>query len=88
MVEGSALSAVAGRLLEEAAEGLAWCKGHAGDRAAVVLLQRLKITIAAIALAIDYQMEGEPAKAAEAIERADWTRRSNATNPFGFSPHW
>jgi len=88
MVEGSALSTVAGRLLEEAAAALVWCKEHAGDREAVVRLQRLKVTIAAIALAIDYQMEGEQGKAVEALERADWTRPSNPGNPFGFSPHW
>ena len=87
MVEGSALSTVASRLLEEAGETLLWCKEHPGERETVVKLQRLKISIAAIALAIDYQMEGEEGKAAEALERADWTRRSNSTNPFGFSSH-
>ena len=87
MVESSAISTVAGRLLEEAGESLRWCKEHSGDRAAVVLLRRLEISIAAIALAFDYQMEGEPGRAAGALERADWTRRSQATNPFGFGSH-
>ena len=87
MVEGSALSTVAGRLLEEAGETLRWCKEHPGDREAVVRLQRLRISIAAIALAMDYQMEGEQGKAVQALERADWTRRSGSTNPFGFGSH-
>jgi ABC-type nitrate/sulfonate/bicarbonate transport system substrate-binding protein len=87
MVEGSPITTVLGKLIDESVEGLRWCKAHPGEREALVRLQRLQISLAAVALALDYEMEGEQTKALQAVEHADWTRRRAGFDPYAFGSH-
>jgi hypothetical protein len=64
-----------GRSLDEAAETLRWCRLHIQDRGVTSRLHELEITLGALALAIDYEMDGNMRKATQALDQADWQIR-------------
>ena len=86
-MEGTPIATVLGKLIDEGVETLRWCKVHTGEAETVVRLRRLQISLAAIALALDAEMDGEGAKALQAVERADWTPRRAPFDPFSFGSH-
>lgn len=65
-----------GKSLEGAIEGLRWCRTHLQDRSVTLKLRELEQTLGALALALDYEMEGETAKVEVAMEHASWRPRS------------
>lgn len=83
MADGTATASQIARLLDEGMETLRWCRQHLGERRATERLRELQITLAALSLALDYEMDGQSAKALQALERADW--RVRARMPF--DPH-
>lgn len=64
--------ATVGRSLDEALKALRWCRAHLDERDVTQRLQELHITLGALALALDYHMEGDGEKMALALEQADW----------------
>ena len=71
MNEERFVSAV-GRSLDDTLRMLRWCREHLQEREVAMRLQELQITLGALALAIDYRMEGDEQKTAQALEQADW----------------
>ena len=63
----------AGRVIDDAMSGVLWCRDHLEGRAAGEKLWRLQISLASLALAIEYEMEGEREKAVNALDHAAWS---------------
>jgi hypothetical protein len=72
-----------GKTLDDAIEGLRWCRQHMQERGVTHRLRQLQITLSSVALALDYEMDGQTAKAELAMEHADW--RPRPQQPFS---HW
>ena len=81
MAQDVDLSKEASRLIDEAMEALRWCRQHLGERGASERLRRLEITLASLALSLDYEMDGQNAKAVQALRRADGRQQSPAGRP-------
>lgn len=64
-----------GKSIDEAIEGLRWCRQHLQERGVTHRLRQLQITLSSLALALDYEMDGQSAKAGLALEHADWRVR-------------
>ena len=64
-----------GKNLDDAIEGLRWCRQHMQERGVTQRLRQLQITLSSLALALDYEMDGQTAKAELAMEHADWRPR-------------
>ncbi len=58
--------------LDDTMEALRWCKRHLHDRRALDALRLIQLNLAYLALALDWEMEGEGAKAASALDRLWW----------------
>jgi exonuclease VII large subunit len=58
--------------IDDATEALRWCKKHVQERRASETLRLAQLNIAYLALALDWQMEGEMEKALSAIDRIWW----------------
>lgn len=65
-----------GKSIDSAIEGLRWCRAHLQDRSVTLKLRELEQTLGALALALDYEMEGQTAKVEVAMEHAHWRPRS------------
>ena len=72
MVQRMDLSKEATRLIDEGVETLRWCRQHLGERGASERLRKLEITLASLALSLDYEMDGQNASATQALRQADW----------------
>ena len=72
MTQQSQLSTEILRLIDEGIESLRWCWQHLEERSAVERMRRLQITLAGLALALDYEMDGQHSNALLALERANW----------------
>jgi hypothetical protein len=59
--------------IEDALEALRWCRKHRNERKAVDTLRVVQADLGYIALALDWGMEGEEAKAEKAL-RMLWAR--------------
>jgi hypothetical protein len=70
MPRGTSISLEAASLLEGAIDTLRWCRLHPSDRLAAERLRELQVVLTVVALALDYEMDGQPDKAAQALERA------------------
>jgi hypothetical protein len=61
-----------GKGIDDAAAALRWCKQHVQERRAAETLRLTQLNIGYIAMALDWQMEGELEKAFTAIDRIWW----------------
>jgi hypothetical protein len=66
------LAAEIARGLEDATESLRWCQRHVNERRTTETMRLAQLNIAYIALALDWQMEGEIDKAFNAIDKIWW----------------
>jgi hypothetical protein len=60
------------RGIDDAAQAIAWCKRHLQERRTAETLRLAQLNIAYLALALDWQMEGEFDKASSALDRVWW----------------
>jgi hypothetical protein len=60
------------RGIDDATQAILWCKRHLQERKTSETLRLAQLNIAYLALAMDWQMEGELAKAANALDRIWW----------------
>ena len=67
-----------GKAIDDVAETLRWCKRHLHDRGANDSLRLAQLNLAYLALAIDYQMEGDMKKASDAIDKLWWQPQKGA----------
>lgn len=75
MVRGNSLKQITSDIskgLDDAADSLRWCKKHLHERKASDALRLVQLNLAYLALALDWQMEGEVDKAASALDRVWW----------------
>lgn len=66
------LAAEIARGIDDAAAAIRWCKQHVQERRAAETLRLAQLNIGYIAMALDWQMEGELDKAYAAIDRIWW----------------
>ncbi len=66
------LTAEITRGIDDATQAVLWCKRHLQERKASETLRLAQLNIAYLALALDWQMEGELDKASSALERIWW----------------
>ena len=78
-----------GKSIEESIEGLRWCRLHMQERGVTQRLRQLQITLASLALALDYEMDGQSGKAELALDHAEWRARprNNPANNWIFDVH-
>ena len=84
MAEQMPVLSEVGKSIDEAIEGLRWCRQHMQERGVTQRLRQIQITLSSLALALDYEMDGQTAKAELAMEHADWRARPRQ-QPFS---HW
>jgi hypothetical protein len=60
------------RYLDDAIKDLRFAHERLDRRATVSKLREIEITLAALGLALDLEMEGEPAEAQRVLKLADW----------------
>jgi len=72
------------RLMDTGIEDLRWCRQHLGERGVPERLRKLELSLAALALALDYEMDGQRQKAVQAMEKADWQYKPQS---YFFDPH-
>ena len=60
------------RYIDEGIDTMRWCHDHLEQRRAVERLRELEITISALALALEHEMNGEANDAYVALKKADW----------------
>jgi hypothetical protein len=70
--EGSKIVAQATQVIDEAFESIEWCRRHLEERSVSERLRTLQITLASLAIAIEYEMNGEADRASHALEHARW----------------
>ena len=58
--------------IDDASDALRWVKKHLQERKASETLRLAQLNIAYLALALDWQMEGETDKALSAMDRVWW----------------
>jgi hypothetical protein len=68
-------------LLEENQNAIRWCLNHPDDRDVPFRLRRLAMSASALALALDYKMDGQEGDAADALRRADWSCKELRFDP-------
>lgn len=66
------LSAEITRGIDDATQAILWCKRHLQERKTSETLRLAQLNIAYLALALDWQMEGELDKAASALDHIWW----------------
>lgn len=72
--------------LEDAAESLRWCKRHLHERRASDALRLVQLNLAYLALALDWQMEGEVEKAESALDRVWWQAHKDESDNLDMTP--
>ncbi len=60
------------RGIDDATQAILWCKRHLQERKTSETLRLAQLNIAYLALALDWQMEGELDKAATALDHIWW----------------
>ena len=60
------------RGIDDATQAILWCKRHLQERKTTETLRLAHLNIAYLALALDWQMEGEVDKAASALDHIWW----------------
>ena len=81
--DGSASDKVAGRLIDEAIESLRTSRQHLQELKTTQTLRLVQLKLGYVALALDWEMDGETAKANEALRLAE----GRAPQPTFFDPH-
>ena len=76
MIPADLVGATSARVLDYTIDSLVWLKNHLDNRTAPARLRELEVSLAAIALAIDHQMNGEAEAARAALKRADWSSKT------------
>ena len=66
------------KAIDDVAETLRWCKTHLHDRGANDAMRIVQLNLSYLALAIDYQMEGDMKKASDAIDKVWWQPQKDA----------
>jgi hypothetical protein len=66
------------KAIDDVAETLRWCKAHLHDRGANDAMRIVQLNLSYLALAIDYQMEGDMKKASDAIDKVWWQPQKDA----------
>jgi hypothetical protein len=74
------------RGIDDATESLRWCMKHVQERKAAETLRLAQLNIAYLALALDWQMEGEMDKAFSAIDRIWWQPQRDEGETLDTSP--
>jgi hypothetical protein len=59
------------RLLEENLTSGRWCQNHLQDREVAFRLRKIALSASALALALDYKMDGREAEALHALKYSD-----------------
>src|SRR5437868_13715460 len=75
-----------GKSLEGAVELLRWCRQHPQDSGIALKLRELQQAVSGLALALDYEMDGQTDRASIAIQGSDWLaqdRGSARSSPQG-----
>ena len=67
--------------LDDITEALRWCKRHLHDRRSADALRLVQLNLAYLALAIDWQMEGDLNKALSAVDRVWWQPHKDENDP-------
>jgi hypothetical protein len=75
------LEADINRGMDDVAETLRWCKRHLHDRRSADAIRLAQLNLSYLALAIDWQMEGETAKAMASIDRVWWAPQKEPGEP-------
>jgi hypothetical protein len=70
--ENSSIITQAAQVIDEAIEGVDWCRKHLEERSVSEKLRSLQVTIASLALVIEYEMNGETDRARHALDHARW----------------
>ncbi len=60
------------RGIDDATQAILWCKRHLQERKTTETLRLAQLNIAYLALALDWQMEGQVDKAASALDHIWW----------------
>ncbi len=60
------------RGIDDATQAILWCKRHLQERKTTETLRLAQLNIAYLAMALDWQMEGELDKAASAMDHIWW----------------
>ena len=60
-------------LLQENLNTSRWCLEHLEDREAPYKLRQASMSVSALSLALDYEMEGRHEEALHCLQQADWT---------------
>lgn len=61
-----------GRGIDDAVETLKWCKRHRHERKAADTLRLLQVNVGYLALALDWEMEGDIPKVRAALDKLWW----------------
>jgi hypothetical protein len=72
MAEEGRLQPRVGKSIEGAIDVLRWCRQHPQDNGVAIKLRELEQAISGLALALDYEMDGQTGRAAIALQAADW----------------
>ena len=83
-VNALAVAVVSHPKLHPKSHSVRWCRQHLGERGVPEKLRKLELSLAALALALDYEMDGQRAKAVQALEKADWQYKPQS---YFFDPH-
>ena len=75
MADEEPISVEIARAIDSALEQLRWCRQHVQDRAVTFKLRELEQTIGALALALDYEMEGDTNRAEVSMDHAVWRQK-------------
>ena len=78
MSEGPLLPKV-GKSLDGALELLRWCRQHPQDSGIALRLRELQQALSGLALALDYEMDGQTEKATVALQGGEWLTNPTAT---------
>ena len=76
MAEATPVLTEVGKAIEGAIDSLRWCRLHMQERGVTMKLRELEQTIGALALSLDYEMDGQSGQAGIALEHADWRPQS------------
>jgi hypothetical protein len=67
------ISELAEHHIDEAIEAVRWCRQHLQDRGASLKLREVQLSLAAVALALQLEMDGDSARALDAMMHAEWS---------------
>ena len=75
-----------GKGVDDAIDALRWARRHLHDRRAAETLRLVQLNLDCLALAMDWQMEGEVTKANGAIDRLWWKPHKDDAGPSDVMP--